>query len=333
MYLARTRHLGEIRFVIRESYPSGADWLSRDLVDLGTDPRRHIVYPGGNAYYVDESVGDALDALGVDYSPDELDRLFFPFVDPAIRIKLEWIANRRCRGRRTGDREAPLRPCASYHLFDRRRLLFLRFGSPGLQHLGRMPASLLRILDAKSRDEIEQHFLVAESVLKPHEIKGYVVAVLDLKRHFAERFAGTSPQLLDREKLDECFVDALCRLNSDADFRGGAPSGDSLEADLVRYLIMYFDHDFPRSRALEEMIRQFVNARRRYRPPARVRIRMEAAAVLFETTVQALRRMDRSELTRRFRQRAQQLHPDKGGDPEAFVKLSDAYRSLLRAKR
>jgi curved DNA-binding protein CbpA len=49
-------------------------------------------------------------------------------------------------------------------------------------------------------------------------------------------------------------------------------------------------------------------------------------------TVDRLKTMDRCALTRQYRKRALQHHPDRGGDPENFVKLSAAYRQLLMGK-
>ena len=65
MYLARKSTNGMIRYFIRESYRDGDHFLSRDLFDLGTDPAKYIIYPGGNAFYIDPVIEDRLDTLGV----------------------------------------------------------------------------------------------------------------------------------------------------------------------------------------------------------------------------------------------------------------------------
>jgi predicted 2-oxoglutarate/Fe(II)-dependent dioxygenase YbiX len=38
-------------------------------------------------------------------------------------------------------------------------------------------------------------------------------------------------------------------------------------------------------------------------------------------------------LSRLYRRRAQELHPDKGGDHETFLRLTAAYHKLLRVKK
>ena len=118
MYLARKTVNGACRYVLRESYAEGAGLLSRDLFDLGADPGRFIVYPGGRAYYIDETVTDRLSELKVSYDSGELDRLFLPFLDPELRWKMQWITDRR-----SGKKNAPIPEKDTrrvrHHLFDK----------------------------------------------------------------------------------------------------------------------------------------------------------------------------------------------------------------------
>jgi DnaJ-class molecular chaperone len=59
---------------------------------------------------------------------------------------------------------------------------------------------------------------------------------------------------------------------------------------------------------------------------------MDEAGALFKETPAALKKMSRKDLVRCYRQRVQKLHPDKGGDPGRFIKLTRAYHELLRSK-
>ena len=70
MYLARKTISGIPYFFIRESYYDDACFRSRNLVELGPDPSRYIIYPGGNAYYFDEAIEAELEALGVTHVSD-----------------------------------------------------------------------------------------------------------------------------------------------------------------------------------------------------------------------------------------------------------------------
>jgi DnaJ-class molecular chaperone len=42
--------------------------------------------------------------------------------------------------------------------------------------------------------------------------------------------------------------------------------------------------------------------------------------------------MSRHGLARLYRRRAQKMHPDKGGDNDKFIKLTQAYHDLLKTK-
>jgi len=330
MYLAHQIIDGKRRFFIRKSYSDGSYLVSRDLIDLGTNPARFIIYPGGNAYYLDERLEDRLRELKVDYDPDELDDLFFPFLEPEIRYKLEWIARRRCRKTKVPSKKRY--SGTSYHLFDKRRIHFLRYGSMDQGYIGRMSQKLLRVLNAKSRDEIEQYLLKMETDLRPAELESYVFVIFDLQRFFTESFAKTAPQMLTQDSVDDFFLKEVCRLNDDPSFWAGMTLDDCLHTYLARYVIMYFDYDYGQGRFLDDMIRNFINSRRRYQPPKSVRVKMADAAAIFNISTEALKRMSRTELARTFRSRAQKLHPDKGGDHDKFVQLAEAYHSLLRKK-
>ena len=42
--------------------------------------------------------------------------------------------------------------------------------------------------------------------------------------------------------------------------------------------------------------------------------------------------MSRRNLARLYRRKAQELHPDKGGDHDQFVRLTRAYNELMKSK-
>ena len=81
---------------------------SRDLFDLGTDPTRYIVYPGGNSFYIHEVVRDALAERGCEPNDSDLDgtglisiRFFLPEHFTAIALTYQLAA---------------LLPCASFRI-------------------------------------------------------------------------------------------------------------------------------------------------------------------------------------------------------------------------
>jgi hypothetical protein len=331
MYLARKPIGARTHYVIRESYRQQDAYLCRDLYELGTEPARFIVYPGGNAFYIDEAVEEGIRSLGSEPDAQDLENIFWPFLRPDIRRKLEPFRRREHRAR-SGRRPASATAAADAHIFDKRRLHFLKTGQMDPRALGRLPAALWRPLAHKSRDEIEQGFMEMETVLRPREYKAYTYVAFDLQRFFHQRFAQDRPEFLDPDAVDAYFIEEICRLHGDPAFWGGMHAGDRLSDYLVRYAVMYFDHDYAARSLAADYLQDFINRHRAYRPPPAVALRMEEISAIFGKGREALKRMSRRDLGRLYRRRAQELHPDKGGDHERFVKLNEAYHRLLRTK-
>jgi hypothetical protein len=330
MYLAAIHENRWYRFEVRESYWDGDCYRSRHLVDLGHDPAQHIVYPGGRSYYIDPELEDRIIAKGGHPGPEELDDLLWPFVDEDIRYAVGAFRRRQ----RTPAKAGAVGHHLPVHLFDKRRVHFLRFGRMDQGYIGRVPPKIFRPVKDRSRDEIEQYFLQSERILKPHERKAYVYVIFDLQRYFSQLCAKTMPQALDQEAVDTYFVQEICRLNCDAGFWAGMPMGDHLQDYLVRYLIMYFDLDYGHSDFLENLFHQFRNAHRRHRWPGRgPGVSFKEAGKVFGVDEEVLQKMDRREFSRLFRRKAMGMHPDQGGRHSDFVRLSEAYRAVMQTKR
>jgi hypothetical protein len=334
VYLASKRINGRIHYFIRESFREAGHFLSRDLVDLGTDPARYIVYPGGNAFYINAAVEDRLAELGIDPASDELEDIFWRFVRPEIRRVLEPFRSRQERHRADRRREKQvLKAETSPHIFDKRRLYFLKFGPANQRHIDRMPQKLFRLLYNKSRDEIEQGFMSMEDELAPREYKTYTFTIFNLQQFFYESFAANHPELLSQDKVDDHFINEVCRLNSDRNFWAGMKTGEQLHHYLIRYVLMYFDFEYAAGSLLEDYLRQFINSRRDYRPSFKSAAQiLQQASTVFGETRDALKKMSRRELVRLYRRKAQKLHPDKGGDQREFIVLTETYHELMKTK-
>jgi hypothetical protein len=331
VYLARKRIGGKTHYIIREScrHPDGL--RCRDLYALGTEPEKFIVYPGGNAFYIDEAVEEGIRSLGSEPASEDMENLFWPFLKPDIRYKLEPFRRRERRlkeGRKAPESLTP----EHTHLFDRRRVYFLKTGRMDQRSIGRLPVAMWRSLRGKSRDEIEQGFMEMECDLKPREYKAYTYVIFNLQQYFQQRFARDTPESLDPDEVDACFIEEVCRLQGDTAFWSGMDAGSRLSDYLIRYVIMYFDHDYASRSLAEEYIHDFINRHRAYRPPVSVAVSMQEIVDIFGKSREALKKMNRRDLWRLYRRRAQELHPDKGGDHERFVKLNEAYHKLLRVK-
>ncbi len=331
MYLARRFVNNHISYSLCESYLDGDLLRNRDLVDLGEEPQRYIIYPGGNSFYINESLEERLVDLGVEADQDILEELFFPFLDPYIGSKISPFMNRQDqRRRRPVSMEERLRIAEETHLFDRRRLHFLRCGRTDPGRLHHFTSPLFRVLLDKSRDEIEQYFLEQEQIVKPRDYNRYIFTIFDLQNHFSRSYARHLPQALDQDELDQSFIKELCRLDQDKIFWSGMNRTDRLPKYLIRYVVMYFDFFFPATGIGEPFINQFMNSGRRYQPPPTEKKMSESeAGAIFGVSPETLRKMSNRELTKLYRKRAHELHPDKGGDDEQFITLTAAYHEFL----
>lgn len=329
MYLARLADkTNGRRYMIRQSYDDGRCYRSRDLYDLGEDPSRFIVYPGGNGFYIDTAVEEAIAEKGVSATQDDLEPIFMPFLPAHIRRVIDGFD----RKARTAPPSDTCEPADSVHPFDRYRLHFLKLGRVDHRNMGCTPDRFYSPLLHKSRDEIEYDFIAAERILKDRELAHYTYQIFDLQRNFSERFARSHPAGLDQERMDRFFIKTLCQLNRDETFWIGSDEESDLRQHLVRYAVMYFDNCFPSRDPFRDLLRDFMNRHRIHRQPERVRVSMAESARLFGTSVDALRKMDCRTLTRQYRKLALRHHPDRGGDQEDFVKLSAAYHKLLKRK-
>lgn len=335
MYLAEQRIKGRLHYFIRESYVKGGRYRSRELFRLGTNPARYIIYPGGNAFYVDPTVEEALSSLGMEAGADQIEDVFWPFIKPEVRRVLEAFRNRagasQQRARVTPQEAARIHGQVSE--FDKRRAYYLRSGRMDQGRIGRLPVALYRWVYEKSRDEIEQRFVKMEWGLRVSELKSYIYVIFDLQRFFTENWAKTMPQRLDQRKMDELFLEEVCRLNRDASFWDGEGVSESLHEYLIRYVVMFFDYDFGPDSFWQDYIRTFMDSRRSWRsPPGASSVTLEEASVIFGVKKDALKNMTRQGLVRLYRRLGKSLHPDKGGSHKEFIQLTEAYHRLLKSK-
>ena len=344
MYLASKRIKGKTYFFIKESVKTKNGYDSRHLFDLGTEPESFIVYPGGNSFYIDDAVEDALKQKGVDIKANQfqsqLEDIFWPFLDPALHRTLTHFKRRDGRSYRhceeiekstsiTGD---------GVHLFDKRRLHYLRFGKMNQGRIGLMPDVLFKWMEGKSRDEIEFDFTRMEYRLKDHELKNYSYVIFDIQRFFMESIAKNAPENLNQEKVDEYFMSEICRINDELFFQSALAKDENtfrpLHDHLFRYIIMFFDNDYLRTSLFDEIAMDFMNRHRRFRfPEGKMPMSFDNASKIFGVNKDDLKGMSSRELTQLYRKTAQKTHPDVGGDHNRFIELTEAYKDMLKRLR
>jgi len=335
VYLAHKNIKGVAHYSIRESYRDGGHFLSRELVDLGAHPEEYIIYPGGNAFYIDPMIEDQLDQLGVIPQANDLEDIFWRFLDPTVQRALEYFRHREKSYRKSNkSKEKSQKTNIGVHNFDKRRLHYLKFGRMEQGYLWRIPEKVFNILRHKSRDEIEQQFLDMEQQLNPREYKAYAYVIFNINQFFTESFAKKRPQYLKQSDVDEYFIDEICKLNQDQAFWTGMQTESSLHDYLIRYILIYFDYDYAPRSWVEDYIRHFINSHRDYQMPFNAgAVTLDKASSIFGESKAVLKKMNRKELVRLFRRRALELHPDQGGNDEKFVELTQAYHVLLKSKK
>ena len=227
--------------------------------------------------------------------------------------------------------ESKARVSGQTHVFDRRRVHFLRFGHSSPDLLDRSPA-LYRSLLHKSRDEIEQLIQLKEQELRPRELYNYLFAIFDLQQCFTKQWHRDMVHTLEQSMLDEAFLRQFCSLDQEPAFWKGFQRSENTPEYLLKYLFLYFD-------VLAEgsyLFRQNPRARRyRHRNspvPRKKSMSIDEALSALGVTRKELAQMDKKALTALYRKKAHTAHPDKGGDHDGFISLTTAYKELLRTR-
>lgn len=322
MYVAVVREKGRARYELRRTVPLGGALGFETVADLGTDPGSMVRFGRFGMSYAEELL-DVLVGFGADM--DRVDEAFSRFAPQGYT----GFSSRGGSWRRTTPTSAQVEEIGALHAFDRRRMAFLRSGEVNLSRIGEVNPRLFKGLVGKSRDELEQMFLHLERELPQDEARAYVHAALNLQRHFTSLVARTNPEALDQDRLDEAFMIEYCALVQDEAFGFGLPGG--AQRYLRRYACMHFDCDFPAVDGFRRIFEAFMNDFRRHRPRPKP-VAPERVRELFGLDMAEIRKLTRREFARVFRKKAMSMHPDQGGDHDAFVELLETYKRMVRGK-
>ncbi len=284
---------------------------------------------------MDEEVESLIRAQGGQVDSRELDLLFRPFLRPAVRDRVEQFDR---GGSRRARRASPSEYDELYrgiHPFDKRRIHYLRLGRMDQGRICLQTHRFFNHLLYKSRDELEQMFLEMERYLRPREYKSYVYVIFDLQRHFPHLMTRFFPSALDQDLLEDLFVDDFCALSRNKAFRAEYSPGSAIDRYLKRYLIMFFDGGYPANELEQEFIRLFMENRRQFNPPPPPAgsVTLSEAMAVMGINEQQFASMTPEALSRQYRRKAHEHHPDKGGEHDDFVKLESAYRMLRERKK
>lgn len=335
MYLATLTKNGKKYYEIRQSFmhEKKKELCFRVIFNLGNNPARYLEQLSDDICYFSPELEESI-SRRTDQDPTFLlENLLWDFLPAEEQHRLSFF---RHRGKGTIHRlteEDRIAIEREVHLFDRRRLYYLKYCAVDQSRLFRLNPKLYRPLLNKSRDEREYYYIGLEKDLRPNEMKTYVFTIFDLQRYFDQSFSATRPEALNQHDIADHFIEELCNLNSDHRFWYGGGIADSLHDHLVRYLIMFFDHNYGRGSLFDDFLREFMGRHRAFSwPDKKPAISTDEITAIFDTDWKALRTMTKKELTRLYRKRAKELHPDKGGNNDCFVQLNSAYAALMLKK-
>ena len=334
MYLATVNNRGVLHYQIRSSVKVAGKRFSQELVfDLGNNPADHFEVFNENIILFSSPLTEAAEAnLGRD-AESVLEHILFRFFPPEVRHRLDLFRHRKritVSPLSNQDREDI---DSQIHMFDRRRLYYLRYGGVDQSRLYKMHEKTCRPLLGQCRDEREFYFADEEQVLRPREYFSYIYAIFNLRTYFSQSFAPWFPEGLARDSVADHFIDEICNLNRDLRFWQDDDDKKSLHPHLIRYLIMFFDFQPVSQTFFDDYLRRFMNSHRQFKwPDQQSPATPDQMSTLFATSYNDLKTMAKSELTRLYRQKALELHPDKGGDHELFIELTTAYKYLLKHK-
>ncbi len=336
MYLATLTRGQTKHYEIRQSLPGNDHrYLEYQVVfDLGGDPGRYIERLSDDICYFSAELEDRLQQETSEDASLILEELLWDFLPAEEQTRLSIFRHRgkaRVSALSEGERSAIEK---DIHLFDRRRLYYLRYGAVDQSRIFRLNPKLYRPLLNKCRDEREFYLLDLEKALQHNELRTYVFAIFDLQRHFTESFSATMPEALDQIDIADFFIEEICSLNDDKSFWRTGTGGTSLHDHLIRYMIMFFDHGYGRRSLFDDFVREFMGRHRAFSwPEKKPAVSTGQAEKIFQRKWQKLQKMSRRELTRLYRERAKELHPDSGGNHEQFIELNGAYASLMARKK
>ncbi len=333
MYLASVMDHGHKRILIRQSYydENLNSYSYRSVFDLGDNPGNFIHEFNDRVIYFDESLEVAVaNELGKDPTVF-LEELLWDYLPVRQRQKIEdfhrgsYIKLRPLSGVEQAEVEKYI------HIFDRRRLFYIRYGAVDQSRIYRLNDKLYRPLLYKCRDEKEHYFSNLELSLSGSELKKYIYVIFNLQKYFSKSYSAYMPEALDLEHMDKAFIDELCFLNSDENFWQDRLKTDSLRHHLQNYLFRFFDYEFAHRSFAYDFIRDFRASHRKFRWPARSQaVSEEETSDVFGIKIEKLRKMGKTDLLKAFRKKAKEHHPDRGGDQEKFVTLLAAYEELKK---
>ncbi|PHR27580.1 MAG: hypothetical protein COA36_09120 [Desulfotalea sp.] len=331
MYLARQQHSSFFSYQLRQSYQTKDNCYNhRVLFNLGREPAQFFSIEENQAVIFQERLLMPLrQAMEQDPEP-LLEKLLFEFFPTQVQQTLLTFKDRSCQYKGPLSREEKDAISRQVHIFDRRRLYYLRYGAVDQSHLNKLHEKCCRPLLGQSRDEREHYFIDAEKVLEPGLYFQYIFAIFNLHTYFEQSFAPWLPEALARVEVADQLTRVVCTLQKSQSFWQAETPADSLHLHLARYLWMFFDAPPNQASFQKDFADAFMGSHRTFSwPEKRVKANPQTIEALFGLSYAELSRLNKADLSRLYRKKAMHLHPDKGGDAEQFIILTEVYTTIL----
>ena len=331
MYLAKIKAGNSVRYCIRKSYYDSqlGAYSYADIFDLGADPAQFIHQFSERTLCFAEQLEDAVAEASEEDPSLVLEKLLWDFIPLEVRQIIETFQKRHYPGLSSLSPKERQEIERSIHIFDRRRLYYIRYGAVDQSRIYRVNEKLYRPLLFKSRDEKEHYIHALEDGLRPDEFKKYVFVIFDLQQKFKESYAAFMPEALEEERMEEVFIEEICRLNGDSTFWQDKEYSPFLRKHLHSYLSLFFDSHFTQRSYEYDFYKSFSRAHRKFAwPQKNAAVTDEETGRIFGENIDELKGMSLQELRRIFRRKAKEHHPDSGGKSENFIKLLAAFESL-----
>jgi hypothetical protein len=334
MYLATLKRNSTSSYQIRRSVETNEEnYIFQVLFDLGESPSDFFTIIDGHIVIFAEDLLEALARTTKNNPETILEELLFDFFPSTVQQRLLTFKGRTAsyKGRLSPEEIQSIKK--QVHIFDRRRLYYLRYGAVDQSRLTKLHEKCCRPLLGQSRDEREFYFMEEEKALEPGCYFQYIFAIFNLQKHFLQSFAPWLPEALAKEEVADTFTSAICSLQKDKSFWQAEEAGAFLHPLLFRYISMFFDYTAHRPSFQKDFARAFMGQHRTFRwPEPKTQASPETVANLFGTSHAALKSMSKADLSRLYRKKAMELHPDQGGDAEQFIILTQIYTNLLQKK-
>ncbi|MCS7149302.1 MAG: hypothetical protein N2Z40_00435 [Caldimicrobium sp.] len=300
MYISRK--ITPIGYVYRinESYYEAPFYKSRVLFDLGSNPANFITYYSEVAFSID--LEDELAKIGKKTDQFQLEELFLRFLNPEAQKWVRFSLSKR-QPKNTNRRDFNL---DDIHWFDRIRLIAIKLDHRDPKRLIQQKYPFFERLLFKSRDEIENMIWDMEDRLTFREKSRYLLSIFSLGK-------ASSP-----EERDTFFMEGLCKIAEDPQYFMDLSSDKVLSSYLSRYVWFYFDA-IPRTR-VPRSYHVFEES-----------LYLEVSRNL-NISVDKLLSLSKREVLKIFRAKILELHPDRGGSHEAFVKVRKLMEDFLKIR-